>query len=221
MQRDDLINGQIRFNGTASQEGVLVNRTEISLDGGRTWIPCDGTNQWTYTFTPITDRPYDVLIRAQNTLGVYSEPSPLDQVQITYHEATNTSLLTGLVNDLCRSFSNGDVQGMQDSISDSYVGGKSVWQSELDRAVAAWSSIAIRVSNLSIDTAGNQAAVQVTWTRTWSEQGTPKSTSGSTQLVFVQEGAWKWSNTSGDRLFSLPPVTIEPGGAAPPRPPQF
>jgi hypothetical protein len=42
--------GAFEISGTASDAGGVVGGVEVSVDGGRTWHPADGTTRWRYRF---------------------------------------------------------------------------------------------------------------------------------------------------------------------------
>ncbi|MFA5927872.1 MAG: FecR domain-containing protein [Candidatus Margulisiibacteriota bacterium] len=220
LQSDNLISNMIVIRGRASQSMMQVKKVEVSIDGGRTWRTAEGTTAWTYQFTPATNTTYEVQIRAENTLGIKSEPSLMDQVSVIYQRITNTQLLTSIVQDLVRLFSNEDTISMINYVSDSYYGGKGTLQNDLDQAFSAWSNINLSVSSMVIDLVGEtQATAQFRWSKSYTEIGTSKTESGASQLNFVKEDSWKLKSISGDRVFTLPPVVEEPGGARPPQPP--
>ena len=47
-------NGAFEVSGTASDGGGVVSGIEVSVDGGKTWHPADGTTKWRYRFEAAT-----------------------------------------------------------------------------------------------------------------------------------------------------------------------
>jgi len=47
-------NGAFEVSGTASDSGGVVSGIEVSVDGGKTWHPADGTTKWRYRFEAAT-----------------------------------------------------------------------------------------------------------------------------------------------------------------------
>ena len=43
-------NGAFEVSGSASDSGGVVGGVEVSIDGGKTWHPADGTAKWRYRF---------------------------------------------------------------------------------------------------------------------------------------------------------------------------
>ncbi|MFF9197548.1 DUF4082 domain-containing protein [Streptomyces sp. NPDC014779] len=56
---------QITVTGTAADPGGgVVARVEVSTDGGTTWKAAEGTTSWSYKWTPITQGPVQLKVRA-------------------------------------------------------------------------------------------------------------------------------------------------------------
>lgn len=62
--------GMIEVSGTASDVGGVVAGVEVSIDGGRTWHPAEGTTQWRYQFPAAEPPPHHaILSRAVDDSG--------------------------------------------------------------------------------------------------------------------------------------------------------
>ncbi|MEU6933133.1 DUF4082 domain-containing protein [Streptomyces sp. NPDC046374] len=55
---------QITVTGTAADSGGVVARVEVSTDGGTTWKAAEGTGSWSYKWTPLTEGPAQLKVRA-------------------------------------------------------------------------------------------------------------------------------------------------------------
>ncbi|MET9950079.1 DUF4082 domain-containing protein [Streptomyces sp. NPDC006339] len=56
---------QITVTGTATDTGGgVVARVEVSTDGGTTWRAAEGTGSWSHTWTPMTQGPAQLKVRA-------------------------------------------------------------------------------------------------------------------------------------------------------------
>ncbi|MFJ6354773.1 DUF4082 domain-containing protein [Streptomyces sp. NPDC092046] len=55
---------QITVAGTAADSGGVVARVEVSTDGGTTWKAAEGTSSWSYKWTPLTEGPVQLKVRA-------------------------------------------------------------------------------------------------------------------------------------------------------------
>ena len=67
----------VTITGTASDSGGgVVAGVEVSVDGGRTWHPATGTNNWTFTYTPAGGDTINVQSRAIDDSGNIETPKP-------------------------------------------------------------------------------------------------------------------------------------------------
>jgi hypothetical protein len=67
---DQLIPGRaITVAGTASDLGGVVAAVEVSVNGGVTWRPATGTEEWSYSWTPTGNGPVRLLSRAADDSG--------------------------------------------------------------------------------------------------------------------------------------------------------
>jgi hypothetical protein len=63
-------NGGFEVTGTASDTGGVVAGVEVSVDGGRTWHPAEGTARWRYRFeAAAAPGPGAILTRAVDDSG--------------------------------------------------------------------------------------------------------------------------------------------------------
>lgn len=63
----------IVISGTAS-DNAFVSVVEISLDGGTTWQPASGTNNWSFTWKPTAAGTYTLKVRAWDDSGNKGTP---------------------------------------------------------------------------------------------------------------------------------------------------
>jgi hypothetical protein len=67
----------VTISGTAVDSGGgVIGAVEISLDGGKTWHPAQGRENWTYNATFTASGPMNVLSRAVDDTGNLEVPSP-------------------------------------------------------------------------------------------------------------------------------------------------
>jgi hypothetical protein len=63
-------NGAFEVSGTASDSGGVVSGIEVTVDGGKTWHPADGTARWRYRFESASaPAPGAVMSRAVDDSG--------------------------------------------------------------------------------------------------------------------------------------------------------
>ncbi|MGD9863062.1 MAG: DUF4082 domain-containing protein [Pseudodonghicola sp.] len=83
-------------DGNAATEDGVVALVEISFNGGETWRPVSGTANWSYSWTPMTEATYDIMVRAiDDSLNLPTVASiSVDTVEITAPEVpASVSLL--------------------------------------------------------------------------------------------------------------------------------
>ncbi len=67
-------NTTINVSGSASDAGGVVAGVEISVDGGTTWQPVTGTNNWTFSWTPTVTGPVNIRVRGFDDSGNMETP---------------------------------------------------------------------------------------------------------------------------------------------------
>ena len=77
------VGAPIVITGTASDQGGVVAGIEVSVDGGVTWHPAMGTNNWSYTWTPSALGQFSISSRATDDSGNIESPHPTIQVTDT------------------------------------------------------------------------------------------------------------------------------------------
>jgi hypothetical protein len=85
----------ITISGTASDVGGVVGGVEISTDGGSTWLPATGTNNWTFTWVATTTGNIIIKSRGVDDSGNLETPggnegSP-NTINITVSPLTQSS----------------------------------------------------------------------------------------------------------------------------------
>jgi hypothetical protein len=73
----------VTIRGRAADAGGSVVRVEVSVDGGRTWLPAQGTSQWSYVWTPTAGGTITILSRTIDTSGNIEKDKPGVQVIAT------------------------------------------------------------------------------------------------------------------------------------------
>jgi hypothetical protein len=67
----------ITVSGTATDfGGGVVGAVEVSVDGGKSWHPAVGRENWNYTFTPVNSGSLNLQSRAVDDSGNLESPSP-------------------------------------------------------------------------------------------------------------------------------------------------
>jgi len=66
----------VTISGTAADfGGGVVGAVEVSVDGGQTWHPAAGRENWSYTFVPVNSSPLSIQSRAADDSGNLGLPS--------------------------------------------------------------------------------------------------------------------------------------------------
>ncbi|HLA60129.1 MAG TPA: DUF4082 domain-containing protein [Puia sp.] len=72
----------ITFSGTATDDKVVAG-VEISFDGGVTWAAATGTTSWTYSWTPLGNGSFTVIVRGIDDSGNYTATASSPSITIT------------------------------------------------------------------------------------------------------------------------------------------
>ncbi len=67
-------NNPVTISGNASDVGGVLVGVQISVDGGTTWSPVNGTSSWTYSWTPNLPGPATIKVRGWDDSGNMGEP---------------------------------------------------------------------------------------------------------------------------------------------------
>jgi hypothetical protein len=73
----------INFSGTTTDVGGVVAGVEISFDGGATWAAATGTTSWTYSWTPLGNGTFTVIVRGIDDSGNYTATASSPSITIT------------------------------------------------------------------------------------------------------------------------------------------
>jgi N,N-dimethylformamidase beta subunit-like, C-terminal/Domain of unknown function (DUF4082)/Bacterial Ig-like domain (group 2)/Bacterial Ig domain len=93
------IGTNVTITGTAADiGGGVVGGVEVSVDGGTTWHPAVGRENWTYAWTPSTSGNYTIRTRATDDSANLEAPSPGITVAATTTAQTLTSLTLNAAN---------------------------------------------------------------------------------------------------------------------------
>jgi hypothetical protein len=65
----------VTISGTATDAGGAVAGVEVSVDGGLTWQPATGTNNWTFSWNPLSPGTYTIKSRAFDDSGNLEDAS--------------------------------------------------------------------------------------------------------------------------------------------------
>ncbi len=81
----------ILVSGIATDIGAAsVAKVEFSTDGGETWLEATGTEMWAYGWTPDTEGPYTLTVRATDAVGNTGSAS----VSVTINSAFPSAYIT-------------------------------------------------------------------------------------------------------------------------------
>jgi hypothetical protein len=70
------VNQPVTISGTALDTGGVVGGIDISTDGGQTWNPATGREQWSFTWTPTAAGPATIRTRAADDSANLETPGP-------------------------------------------------------------------------------------------------------------------------------------------------
>jgi hypothetical protein len=81
----------ITISGTASDKGTLVQKVEVSMDGGSTWNSATGTTSWSYGWNVPADGTYTIKSRATDGAGNVEVPGAGITVTVYRRQPTNVT----------------------------------------------------------------------------------------------------------------------------------
>jgi hypothetical protein len=90
-----LLTGEtVTISGTASDSGGgVVAGVEVSVDGGQSWHPAQGTTNWTYKWIPDTAGQITIMSRATDDSSNTEKPSAGITVSVSYQPTSRTGLV--------------------------------------------------------------------------------------------------------------------------------
>jgi hypothetical protein len=173
------IGTNVSITGTASDiGGGVIGGVEISVDGGATWHPVTGRENWTYSWTPATSGNYTIRTRATDDSANLEVPSP----GITVAATTTAQTLTSLTLSTANVTGGNPVQGTVTLGQPAASGGVVVALSSNNSSVASVpGSVTVPAGQFSANFTVTTSAVNLLTTVTIS--GTFVSTSNATLTV--------------------------------------
>ena len=69
-------NQPVIVSGTAVDVGGVVGSVDVSTDGGQTWNPANGREQWSFAWTPTQAGSYTIRSRAADDSANLEQPAP-------------------------------------------------------------------------------------------------------------------------------------------------
>jgi hypothetical protein len=70
------VNLPVTISGTATDVNGIVGSVELSTDGGQTWNPANGREQWSFVWTPTQAGPATIRVRAADDSANLEQPGP-------------------------------------------------------------------------------------------------------------------------------------------------
>jgi hypothetical protein len=70
------VNLPVTISGTATDVNGIVGSVEVSTDGGQTWNPANGREQWSFVWTPTQAGPATIRVRAADDSANLEQPGP-------------------------------------------------------------------------------------------------------------------------------------------------
>lgn len=80
----------LNISGTTTDDHIIAG-VEISVDGGNSWLPVNGTNSWSYSWTPPAPGNYTIKVRAFDELGNMGNPGDIIAADVINITAGNTA----------------------------------------------------------------------------------------------------------------------------------
>jgi hypothetical protein len=119
--KDDLTRDrEILIAGQAQGGGPLVEKVEVSLDGGQTWKETTGRERWQYQFLPLPNYTYYLTFRVTNADGAVSDQKRFGITRLTYLPLTLSELIQRQADELAKAYMSEDLERYMGLISRDY-----------------------------------------------------------------------------------------------------
>jgi len=122
LNRDDLINGQIKIAGRTNdgRKGASIKKVEVDVDDGRGWQPASGRNRWEYKFRPSANQTYSIAIRVIDTSGEAHE-SGLEPVEVVYKEAGDRQIVRQIIYEFFNALDEEDIERAMALLAEDFI----------------------------------------------------------------------------------------------------
>ena len=108
----------LTIRGTAQDNlNVGLQKVQLSLDNGNTWIDVQGTDNWTYDWIEPPDGQYTLMARAIDNEDNIETPNPDNFVNITVDRSGPVVQITYPESDICQKLENVQFQGTAEDTS--------------------------------------------------------------------------------------------------------
>ncbi len=227
VNKEDLVQGQIRVAGRAESDGGRIASVEVSLDGGNNWKKAEGTLMWSFSFKPEVDAVYQLLVRATDETGAASQTFRGDIVKVYYLEQNLPAIAKERLRQLVEFYMaerRGDFMRLFDD--DTYRDRRGDCNDLEDRVQSdfdLFSNMNIKYTVQSVLDAAQNVAVQIYWNFTSDQHQAGGPLTGRDIFYFSKSRGMKVvemrSVTGGNSLFGFtnpdqPGTVTAPGGDA-------
>lgn len=77
------VNTPVNITGTANDAIGVIAGVEVSVDGGTTWKPANGTTNWSYSWTPTVEGSVTIKVRGYDDSGIMEGPGSSNSITVT------------------------------------------------------------------------------------------------------------------------------------------
>ncbi|MFA6449306.1 MAG: hypothetical protein WCX65_07565 [bacterium] len=118
LYKNDLASGKLIVAGSAESENCTIKKIEASLNGGSSWNRGEGSNSWTYGFSP-REGSYEITARVFDTGDNESEEMS-SPIEIYYWNKTIEEIIQMAFEDIARAYQDRDADTIIANTSTSY-----------------------------------------------------------------------------------------------------
>jgi len=201
--RDQLDAGKIVVRGTAEPDTcATISKTEVSIDGGSSWSTANGTQNWSYGFTP-AERTYGIKARTTDSAGAVSEDIGR-ALEFNYHAMTSEDDLREVFSRLIQAYVDKNtgsfIELTSRNFSSSYEGleDSRALDSSLDNKFTAIPIIYLRYSIDTVTITGDTGRVGFYWD---SEQGAAGYRYYGVFSFLRESDGWRFNAVYDDNTF--------------------
>ncbi len=206
--KDDLTRERkVLIAGLAEGGGAVVERVEVSLDGGQTWREATGRERWQYEFSPLPNYTYHITFRVTNADSAVSNPKTFGITRLIYLPITLSELIQQQADKLARAYMSEDLQQYMGFISRDYQNLPRGWY-RLRRAIEndfrSLNNIVLRFTVNQVFEIGQEIMADIHWKLTYAGLDEPKE--GYVEIHFDPADQLKIVVQRKDLYFGATPI---------------
>lgn len=194
-QNDLSTDKTVVIGGSAADERFAVTEVDVSIDRGTTWEKAAGTTSWTYEFVPQENTEYELMVRARNEKGIFSDPWELGSWIITFKNEDYESVARTMLDKLFAAIRTAD-SSAEDLISDYYDGviDNVYTKAEVvDKITSSTEAVTVGYTLNQVTSTGDAIVATIGWSATIDG----KRSDGTTKFWLAKSDGFRFTHSEG------------------------